>query len=501
MPFAGYEDFEACVADNSDRDDPEAYCAAIKERVEAVDAEYADGEQREANALQPLYRELQDHPMDPPGPIRRAEEDDGSVRYKNILILAPGEWTDAATREPVFYSPELTQSIAEDPEERIPVKNGRRQNIINFNHEGREDQLKQVGNFDIETVQTDRHGNLYADTVFWNDTTASQDAVALMDRALKSEGQQGAGGLSVEIPFENSEETFDRERGMNKLIAGDLAGLAVATDAASSPAATANQFKDRAIALSGDEDSDMRLFSHGQTPINDSRHDGDMGSENEPNESEQEFTLSAEDGAQITIKANDMDAINEAIGGVDGVDIVDPDEENEEDEREMQGEDELEMVAGLLGEFLNENDPEAPASEFVAFVENETDADLEAVQPVLEAYLAAVDAESLEETPVSALQEFVDAQLDQEGGGEEPEAEGEETDMAGQLESFKEEMRELVAKKDERIEELEETVEAVASEPEGTKSYRETAQAESEDDAAPAPAAGPVRKRGDYISR
>lgn len=33
-PFAGYEDFAACVAANQDKDDPEAYCGAIKHRTE-----------------------------------------------------------------------------------------------------------------------------------------------------------------------------------------------------------------------------------------------------------------------------------------------------------------------------------------------------------------------------------------------------------------------------------------------------------------------------------
>lgn len=34
MPFADYPDFETCVARNQDKDDPEAYCAAIKRQVE-----------------------------------------------------------------------------------------------------------------------------------------------------------------------------------------------------------------------------------------------------------------------------------------------------------------------------------------------------------------------------------------------------------------------------------------------------------------------------------
>jgi ribosomal protein L12E/L44/L45/RPP1/RPP2 len=33
-PFAGYQDFDDCVQQNQDKDDPEAYCAAIKDKVE-----------------------------------------------------------------------------------------------------------------------------------------------------------------------------------------------------------------------------------------------------------------------------------------------------------------------------------------------------------------------------------------------------------------------------------------------------------------------------------
>lgn len=38
MPFAGYEDFDDCVAQNQDADDPEAYCAAIQQQVEGDNA-------------------------------------------------------------------------------------------------------------------------------------------------------------------------------------------------------------------------------------------------------------------------------------------------------------------------------------------------------------------------------------------------------------------------------------------------------------------------------
>lgn len=34
MPFAGYEDFDACIVDNQDKEDAEAYCAEIQRQVE-----------------------------------------------------------------------------------------------------------------------------------------------------------------------------------------------------------------------------------------------------------------------------------------------------------------------------------------------------------------------------------------------------------------------------------------------------------------------------------
>ena len=46
MPFGPYEDFDDCVAQNQDKDDPGAYCAAIKRSIEgqAMQAEPGGGE-------------------------------------------------------------------------------------------------------------------------------------------------------------------------------------------------------------------------------------------------------------------------------------------------------------------------------------------------------------------------------------------------------------------------------------------------------------------------
>jgi hypothetical protein len=39
LPFAGYKDFAACVAANSDKKDPKAYCATIMRAVEKAETE------------------------------------------------------------------------------------------------------------------------------------------------------------------------------------------------------------------------------------------------------------------------------------------------------------------------------------------------------------------------------------------------------------------------------------------------------------------------------
>lgn len=39
MPFADYTDFDDCVSKNSDKENPEAYCAAIQKQAETKKVE------------------------------------------------------------------------------------------------------------------------------------------------------------------------------------------------------------------------------------------------------------------------------------------------------------------------------------------------------------------------------------------------------------------------------------------------------------------------------
>lgn len=49
MPFAGYRDFDECVAKNRDKGDPKGYCATIQRKVEGPRAGRG-GRMREADA-------------------------------------------------------------------------------------------------------------------------------------------------------------------------------------------------------------------------------------------------------------------------------------------------------------------------------------------------------------------------------------------------------------------------------------------------------------------
>ncbi len=50
-PFAGYKDFETCVSQNQDKENPEAYCGAIQSQVEKLDVEHCKKSQNEENVI------------------------------------------------------------------------------------------------------------------------------------------------------------------------------------------------------------------------------------------------------------------------------------------------------------------------------------------------------------------------------------------------------------------------------------------------------------------
>lgn len=409
------------------------------------------------------------HDFDAPGPVNRVENEDESVTYQNILFLGPGEWTDAASGEQLFYSPEAIQKLASNPEERVVDTS------VNVNHE-HQDQLKQVGSFDRDSLEVDDVGNLYGDVTLHGRTTASEDAIELMDLALETDGEEGAGGVSVEIPMENEETEFDRERGMEKMVAFDLAGLAIVTRAASEPAAFEQQFADRAVAMADGEAPTIRVMhaADGHSLKSGSRQDAGMSLEDALQ------TLADADGVEIKVTGDNVDDIADALDAEteetpDDEPGQELEEEEEEEQTELQDGGEMDMVQDVIERAEGEGfeTAERSAAELLQFVQENldvSDEEMQALNDVADAYLQAVEAESLDATPAEGLLDFVVEQGGAEENGDGEEEEGGE--MGGEeLEAIEEELAELREEK----EDLERRLEELESESKESRTLRETA--------------------------
>lgn len=494
MPFGPYDDFDSCVSENSDKRDPEAYCSAIKQEIEGEaslseeEREHYERLTRDHAAPIRVHRNLQLNS----DTVRRMETDDGAVTYENIAILAAGEWTDGATEETVYYSPEALSKIASDPDSHVV------DNAVNVNHE-HSDQLKQVGHFDPDSLSVDGEV-LYADITLHRRTQASTDTAELVDLALETKGEQGAGGPSVEIPFEGEVSEFDRDRGMERLTEFNLSGLSIVTHSASEDVSFEEQFSDRAVAMNGPSPG-VRVMSAGQTALTNHRHtlgmdpitELDALKELDATESDVFIPLDTESDATPEIKLADGETVSIDIEGASIEDIRDA----LTPKQELQGDDE---VAAAVDEYLaNDGSPEDGVDEFLSWAQANLDMDVDALEAVAADYLAESGAEDLSETPVSEFMAFINDQ----DGEEEPEngENPEDEEMADELSSVKEENRELRAIVDDQaktIETVTDRLEALEDRPD----YTEVGDGESEEEGGVvAEPVGGLARDGDWIAR
>ncbi len=130
--FAGYESFEDCVRHNDEKDDPDAYCAAIMRQVKgageqqtpgaiAQKAEFQIGEQvvweYQDGTVHGVVREVVDGPVSLDNGAERAAPQDGEVNY------VVDEWDDTAEEyqraNVVKSGSELDESTADIPDSPI----------------------------------------------------------------------------------------------------------------------------------------------------------------------------------------------------------------------------------------------------------------------------------------------------------------------------------------------------------------------------------------------
>jgi hypothetical protein len=148
-PFAGYKDFEACVAANRDKDDPEAYCGKIKHQVEDGKKEGASQldqvQQRVDSFENPKPTGLPQDVMFPLNPAFQGEENTEELPHAEnvaqakrrayvaqLLAKSPTEWSENDRREVHAYltvSAGLTKQADEfsqpvhGPGDEVPVSN------------------------------------------------------------------------------------------------------------------------------------------------------------------------------------------------------------------------------------------------------------------------------------------------------------------------------------------------------------------------------------------
>lgn len=193
-----------------------------------------------------------------PGRIERVEQEGGSVRYRNVLMLAPGVWSDAGSGRRIFYSSDGIANSADNWSE----------TTVNLFHE-RENEVTDVGDVDTESLFLgEADGGLYGDIVLHMDNPASRFADEALQNALETGGQEGLQGPSVELRGE--EYTFNEARGAHELVEGTflglgLVGLGVSPGPGSKDAAFAEQTRERAVALAGDGDADLLTLQHHET--------------------------------------------------------------------------------------------------------------------------------------------------------------------------------------------------------------------------------------------
>ena len=293
MPFAGYDDFDACVRANDDKGNPEAYCAQIKREVKG--AELSEEEKAHAeddpcwegytqvgmktdedgnevpncvpddDVAEPREQEggcpdgyeqvgemcvKVEHVEDAPPsimnaqftlseldtePIEREEVGESEVVYRNVKVLESGRWTDSGSGEEIWYSPEGLKNLEV-----------RDDNHINIMHDSGND-VSTVGEMENATAES---GELYADLRLDTSSAAGEYADENLQQALETNGQQGFGGPSVEIDAEGQKVEHNAKMGVQELKEGYISGLGLVKNPASKPVHFARQTAERGVALS-----------------------------------------------------------------------------------------------------------------------------------------------------------------------------------------------------------------------------------------------------------
>lgn len=376
-----------------------------------------------------------------PSDIRRVDESGDAVRYKRVMLISPGTWGDAGSGQYVDYQPEALRASADNwvdieaVREHVPEwghlsneeRAARLEDLgemvaldeaapINFLHGpglyGAES-LDEIGDIPLDSIIVDDDGALYGDLVLHGDSPQSEAAIDLVDETLEK-ARDGADpppvGPSVEIPADRVEEDG---RGGLALQEAFFSAAGVVFNPASRPVELGAQARDRAVAMTSEDDETggvvYRHADGGDTLKAALRHRWRMA--DDTGDDPPAFEDMDDDELART-----LEAMREDMGELEAV---------------LQGPDEMMAVMDAVQEFASAGeDLSAGADAFRDWAAANVEIDENALDDVLSAYLDAVDADDLSETPVEQFQAWLAEQVDGEGEGNGGDGEDEEGEVS-----------------------------------------------------------------------
>ena len=212
-----------------------------------------------------------------PQEIRRTEGSGNAVTYKRVMLLSPGQWADAGSKEFVDYNPEAIRRSAEnfvdldairtrvpewphlDNAERAARLNELGEAVmadgeipVNFLHGpamyGAES-FDEIGSIPTESVIVDDDGRLYGDITLHGESPQSLTAIDLMDEVLEAaeagDRDPPPVGPSVEIPADD----VTHEDGAIRLQEAWFSATGIVFSPASRPVELGEQARERAVAM------------------------------------------------------------------------------------------------------------------------------------------------------------------------------------------------------------------------------------------------------------
>ena len=479
MPMGPYSDFDACVRENQDKDNPEAYCGAIKAEIENSEYDrdkiYETAEKHsvkpecalsilengELTLEDPCWEGYTQVGMKPGpggeevpncvpdddvpdatgyenralasrtlevGPIERDASED-EVRYKTVALLGQGVWTDQASRTPTLYDGESLSNIVAEYD--ASEHDGPPVNIAHdLSATGEPNEASIGGYIDPESLTVD-NGKLYGDIVLDTTTPAGDYADENLQSALSSGGRVGFGGPSVEldVPREHLTPAPDHPRAEEKVEQAALTGTGLVMDPASKNVSFDRETATRAVAMSNQNDKPLSVQTRLMADIEDLRGDLEqynVDTEDMTDEDVMEFAEGLHSDLMDTLGEMEEMEMEEDMEG----------EEEEEDEEDMDED---------MGDYNMEN-----VEEMAAQMEE------------MRERLAEIEAEMGNMASMSELEESTQELAD-----------------ASTVEDV-----------EKALSEMQDTVEDIASEPEGTKTLADSDGWEPEYDVSPSPDTG-----------